>query len=75
MQNYRIELKWISTADMPADRLIKSLIKQKNEIFIKQLNLVNISDRLGSITAKDSKIVIVSLELAITEPANSEEMC
>jgi hypothetical protein len=60
---------------MPANRLIKSLIKQKNEIFIKQLNLVNISDRLDSTTAKDSKVVIVSSESAITEPTNSRGVC
>jgi hypothetical protein len=60
---------------MPADRLIKGLIKKKNKMFIKQLNLVNISDRLGSTTAKDSKIATVSLESAITEPANSRGVC
>jgi hypothetical protein len=60
---------------MSADRLIKGLIKQKNNRFIKQLNLVDILTRLGSISAKNSKVVIESLETAITEPANSREMC
>jgi hypothetical protein len=59
---------------MPADRLIKSLIKQKNNKFIEQLNLVDILIRLGPILAKDSKIVIGSLETAITEPTNSKEI-
>jgi hypothetical protein len=54
---------------MPADGLTKSLIKQKNDRFIEQLNLVDILTRLGPISAKDSKIVIESSETATTEPA------
>ena len=34
---------------MPADGLIKTLIKQKNDAFIRQLNLINISDKLNPI--------------------------
>jgi hypothetical protein len=60
---------------MPADGLIKGLIKQKNNRFIERLNLVDILTRLGPISAKDSKVVIESLETAITEPANSKEEC
>jgi hypothetical protein len=75
VQAHRIELKWISTADMPADGLTKGLTRQKNEIFIKQLNLVNISDRLGPTTTRDSKVATASLESAITEPADSGGVC
>jgi hypothetical protein len=60
---------------MPANRLIKGLIKQKNNRFIEQLNLMDILTRLGSILAKDSKIVIGSLGTAITEPTNSRGVC
>ena len=34
---------------MPADGLIKTLIKQKNDAFMRQLNLINISDKLNLI--------------------------
>jgi hypothetical protein len=60
---------------MPANRLIKSLIKQKNNRFIEQLNLVDILTRLGSISAKDSKVVIESLETATAESTISREVC
>jgi hypothetical protein len=60
---------------MPADRLIKGLIKQKNNRFIEQLNLVDILTRLGSILAKNSKVVIGSLETATTESTVSKEVC
>jgi hypothetical protein len=60
---------------MPADGLIKSLIKQKNDRFIEQLNLVDILTRLGPISAKDSKVAIGSLETATTEPAVSRRVC
>jgi hypothetical protein len=59
---------------MPADGLIKGLIKQKNNRFIEQLNLLDILTRLGSILAKDSKIVTESLEAATTEPAVSKRV-
>jgi hypothetical protein len=60
---------------MPADRLIKGLTKQKNDRFIEQLNLVDISIRLGSKLAKDSKIVTGSSGTAITEPADPRGVC
>jgi hypothetical protein len=66
----RIELKWIPTADMPADGLTKGLTKQKNDRFIEQLNLVDISTRLGPISAKDSKVATGSSGTAIAEPAD-----
>jgi hypothetical protein len=59
---------------MPANRLIKSLIKQKNKRFIEQLNLIDILNRLGFILAKSSKVVIESLKTAIIESTNSKEM-
>ena len=34
---------------MPADGLIKTLIKQKNDAFIRQLNLINILNKLNLI--------------------------
>jgi hypothetical protein len=60
---------------MPADGLIKGLIKQKNNRFIKQLNLVDILTRLGPILAKNSKVVIERSETATAEPAVSREVC
>jgi hypothetical protein len=60
---------------MPTDRLIKGLTKQKNNRFIEQLNVVDILIRLGPILVKNSKIVIESLETAITELTNSKEVC
>jgi hypothetical protein len=60
---------------MLTDGLIKSLIKQKNNRFIEQLNLVDILTRLGSISAKDSKVVIESSETATIEPAVSKRVC
>jgi hypothetical protein len=60
---------------MPADRLIKGLIKQKNDRFIEQLNLVDISTRLGPILAKNSKVVIESSETATAEPAVPRRVC
>jgi hypothetical protein len=59
---------------MPADGLIKGLIKQKNNRFIEQLNLVDILTRLGPILVKDSKVAIESLETAIIEPTNSKRV-
>jgi hypothetical protein len=60
---------------MPADGLIKGLTKQKNNRFIEQLNLVDISTRLGPISAKNSKVVIESSETATAEPAVSRRVC
>jgi hypothetical protein len=57
---------------MPADGLTKGLIKQKNNRFIEQLNLVDILTRLGPISAKNSKVITGSLGTAIIESADSE---
>ena len=43
--NYLI-INWISTYGMPADELIKVLSRQKHESFIRQLNLIDIGERL-----------------------------
>ena len=40
--NKSINIKWISTNKMAADRLTKALPIQKHKEFIKQLNLVDI---------------------------------
>ena len=44
--NGNLQIQWVPTADMPADRLIKALPKQRFDIFVKQLGLVDISARL-----------------------------
>jgi hypothetical protein len=48
IQNSRIALQWLPTAEMPADSLTKPLPAQKHAAFIKQLNLVDISSRLAT---------------------------
>jgi hypothetical protein len=63
-------LKWIPTTNIPADGLIKSLTKQKNKRFIEQLNLADILNRLGPISAKGSKVATGSSGTAIAEPAD-----
>ena len=40
-------LKWVPTAEMPADGLTKALSRQKHEEFIRMIGLVNISDKLA----------------------------
>ena len=37
-----IQIKWISTTEMPADGLTKALPRQKHEAFLWQLNMVDI---------------------------------
>jgi hypothetical protein len=41
-----IQIEWVPTAEMPADGLTKALPRQKHEIFIKQLGLVDIAKLL-----------------------------
>ena len=41
-----INVKWVTTDSMPADGLTKILPKQKFAEFVRQLGLVNISERL-----------------------------
>jgi hypothetical protein len=51
-----IAIQWLATADMPADGLIKALLKQKHAIFIKQLYLVDISSRIEDKEKEDNSI-------------------
>jgi hypothetical protein len=41
-----IQIEWIPTAEMPADGLTKALPRQKHEIFVKQLGLIDIAKLL-----------------------------
>jgi hypothetical protein len=41
-----LQIQWILITEMPADGLTKALLKQRFDIFIKQLGLVDISARL-----------------------------
>jgi hypothetical protein len=42
VQDQKLQIKWISTHEMPADGFTKALSTQKHQIFIKQLGLVDI---------------------------------
>ena len=46
MQSKKINVTWMSTTEMSANDLIKHLFKQKHEKFLKQLNLMNIINKL-----------------------------
>jgi hypothetical protein len=47
VQAGRIDIEWMATAEMPADRFTKQLSRQKHEEFVRQLNLVDTSDQLN----------------------------
>lgn len=47
ISNGNIQIEWVPTAEMPADGLTKALPRQKHEIFIHQLGLVDISKLLS----------------------------
>ena len=47
VQHGTISIKWLPTAQMPADGLTKALPAQKHATFLRQLNLVDISEKLG----------------------------
>jgi hypothetical protein len=49
----RIDVKWVPTDCMPADGLTKILSKQKFTEFIRQLNLVDITERLKGLCQTD----------------------
>jgi hypothetical protein len=49
IQANKIKLKWIPTAEMPADGLTKPLTAQKHKAFVEQLNLVDIKERISPI--------------------------
>ena len=46
MQSEKINVAWMFTIEMSANDLIKHLFKQKHEKFLKQLNLMNIINKL-----------------------------
>jgi hypothetical protein len=41
-------VEWCPTAEMPADRLTKSLIRQKHAEFVRQLGLENVHQLLSA---------------------------
>ena len=48
VQEQRLKIDWICTADMPADGFTKALPRQKHEEFIKQLRLKDVSDLINT---------------------------
>jgi len=46
VQEKRLRINWVPTAEMPADGLTKTLPRQKHENFVRQLGLVDIRSRL-----------------------------
>ena len=38
-----LRVNWLPTDDMPADGLMKALPRQKHEVFVRQLGLVDIT--------------------------------
>ena len=55
VQEHRVELKWLPTAEMPADGFTKALSAQKHATFVAQLNLVDISDKLAATSASEEE--------------------
>ena len=49
VQEGKIKINWVPTADMTADGLTKALPHQKHKAFIKQLNLIEIKDLIDSV--------------------------
>lgn len=41
-----IWVEWVPTGQMPADGFTKALLKQKHDVFVQQLNLVDLGDRI-----------------------------
>jgi hypothetical protein len=41
-----LQIQWVPTTEIPVDGLTKALLKQRFDIFVKQLGLVDISARL-----------------------------
>ena len=48
VQQGRIAVQWLPIAEMPADGLTKFLPSQRQSVFVKHLNLVDISSQLGA---------------------------
>jgi hypothetical protein len=54
VQKGTITVKWLPTAQMPADGFTKSLPAQKHATFLRQLNLVDIAEKLGEKPGKEA---------------------
>lgn len=54
IKNKSIRIDWIKTADMPADGFTKPLPNQRHQIFIKQLNLRDISSLIRQLPIHDN---------------------
>jgi hypothetical protein len=39
-----IHVEWVPIGQMPADGFMKALLKQKHDVFVQQLNLVDLGD-------------------------------
>jgi hypothetical protein len=46
VQEGRLNVEWCPTAEMPANRLTKSLVRQKHAEFVRQLGLENVRQLL-----------------------------
>ena len=46
VQEGRLQVEWCPTAEMPADGLTKSLVRQKHNEFVRQLGLENVRQLL-----------------------------
>ena len=49
VRDARISVRWVPTTEMPADGLTKPLARQRHEAFIRQLGLVDITDKLRAV--------------------------
>jgi len=49
VRDAHISVRWVPTTEMPADGLTKQLPRQRHEAFIRQLGLVDISDKLRAV--------------------------
>lgn len=49
VRDARISVQWVPTTEMPADGLTKPLPRQRHDIFVRQLGLVDIADKLLAI--------------------------
>ena len=53
VQDKKIDVRWVPTDKMPADRLTKILPCQKHEAWIKQLNLVDIRHQITTASSSN----------------------
>jgi hypothetical protein len=54
VQKGTITVKWLPTVQMPANGLTKALPAQKHATFLRQLNLVDIAEKLGEKPGKEA---------------------